>query len=354
MRHVLGIDVASSSWLANGSALISYDDAGFRDVVPGAIKWPLAPLTPEGLADAIDAYAREKSITAVALDGPQGWRSADTPLGTPGVGRRCEYECRTQGKTGVYPVTYPRNQRPWIEFSVKLFDALLARHDVVLAESETTAHASGYAVLECFPTSTWRASGMIPLPGKGKRPALAPFIQSLRNAYQLPDFKTESHDDLQAVVAALAAVAAAGGPALPLRRGVTAMIADARRNEGFIWDATPKNGYPPPEAPSPLPPQSPEREAVVYVTRGVLDHLNRTSDPKQMQIVITGVVGATAREKRQITLSIDGDQYTLILGDSHAIWPTHQNAETTESFEQLFSMLADRPGEEVTATIVSE
>jgi hypothetical protein len=245
VRRVLGIDVASRSWTANGSALIEYDAAGFRRVVPGAVAWPSGLLTPARLADAIDDFARTHAVDAAALDGPQGWRSPDTPAGTPGVGRRCEYECRTQGKTGVYPVTYPRNQRPWIEFSIQLFDALLARPDVVLADPETTIGAgAAYAVLECFPTSTWRTSGLKPLPGKGKRPALPPFSRALATAYGLPAFVAQSHDDLQAVVAALAAVAVTGGPALPIRRGVAATTAtaasDRRRFEGFIWDAKPQ------------------------------------------------------------------------------------------------------------------
>lgn len=265
MRRVLGIDVASSSWKANGSALIEYDEAGVRRVVPGVIPWPSVPLTPAALAGAIDKFAREHAIDAAALDGPHGWRSPDTPAGAPGVGRRSEYECRTQGKTGVYPVTYPRNQRPWIEFSIQLFDALLALPGVVLADRETAIIAgAGYAVLECFPTSTWRTSGLKPLPGKGKRPPLLPFSQALATAYRLPAFVSHSHDDLQAVVAALAAVAVIGGPALPIRRGIaattTADVSGTRRLEGFIWDAKPTGVAAPPNAveataTSPSPPE---------------------------------------------------------------------------------------------------
>lgn len=364
MRRVLGIDVASSSWKANGSALIEYDEAGFGRVVPGAIVWPSGPLTPIALADAIDKFARAHAVDATALDGPQGWRSPDTPAGTPGVGRRSEYECSTQGKTGVYPVTYPSNQRPWIEFSIQLFDALLARPGVVLADLETTVSAgAGYAVLECFPTSTWRTSGLTPLPGKGKRPALPPFSQALATAYGLPAFVSQSHDDLQAMVAALAAVAVIGGPALPIRRGVaatmTAGASGTRRLEGFIWDAKPKGVGSPPNAAeaiatSPSPPPSATAsapsEVVVYVTRRVLDHVNRTADPKQAQIAIKSVAGATAIAKRRVTLTVEGNNYALIIGDSHAVWPTHQSEETTESFEQLFAVLADRPDEKVAAT----
>ena len=52
-----------------------------------------------------------------------------------------------------------------------------------------------------------------------------------------------SHDDLQAVVAALAAVGAIGGPVQALPRGEAGWMAEhadgLRRVEGFIWDAAP-------------------------------------------------------------------------------------------------------------------
>jgi hypothetical protein len=245
VKRVLGIDVASSSWAANGSALIEFDETTFGRVVAPAIKWPSEQLTSASLAAAIDAFARDSAIDAIALDGPQGWRDPDTAAGTPGVGRRCEYECRTQGKVGVYPLTYPRNQRLWIEFSIRLFDELLARPGVILA-GDTPVHRStdGYVVLECFPTSIWRTSGLKALPAKGKRPDLAPFCKALRDTYGLAALDPSSHDDLQAVVAALAAVGIAGGPVISVQRGSAAItISDAmgtRRLEGFIWDAKPR------------------------------------------------------------------------------------------------------------------
>ena len=361
-RNVLGIDVASASWSANGSALIEYDDATstFQRVAPGAVAWPDGPLTPVALAEEIDRFARSHRIVAVALDGPQGWRDPATNEELPGVGRRCEYECRTQGKTGVYPVTYPRNQRSWIEFSVDLFDALLARPGVVLANSGSMSMIDdGYVVLECFPTSTWRASGLKALPGKGKRPDLSPYLQALSNAFGLPPFATSSHDDLQAVVAALAAASALGGPASAIQRGKAAiMSADSngvrRRLEGFIWDActcaTPGTTVPVTPA---VPTALAKGVGAVYVTKGVLKQVNRSSDSKQAQIAFRGIAGATKANPRRVTLRVDGDDYTLVVGDSHAIWPSHQDAQTAECFEKLFALLADRPDQRVPASIIN-
>jgi hypothetical protein len=136
IRTVLGIDLGSAKWSSVGSATIEFDGEAhvFTRVVAGAIAWPTVPLTPGALADVIDAFARREGVRAVALDGPQGWRDPATAEGTRGVGRRCEYECRTQGKTGAYPRTYPETQRVWIEFCVDVFAKLLANPGVELAD----------------------------------------------------------------------------------------------------------------------------------------------------------------------------------------------------------------------------
>ena len=241
--------MASSKWSSVGSATIEFDPMSrkFTRVVAGAISWPALPLTARALADAIDTFARREGICAVALDGPQGWRDPATPVGTRGVGRRCEYLCRTQGKTGAYPRTYPAPQRGWIEFSVAVFDALLAKPGVVLARPEVTPPVdAGYVVLECFPTSAWRSSGLRALPGKSRKPDLKPYLRDLTAVYELPATSVTSHDDLQAIVAALIAAAVAGGPAIPMPRGapeglVTCPDGKPLRIEGYIWDARPRS-----------------------------------------------------------------------------------------------------------------
>src|SRR5688572_10138116 len=120
-RRVLGIDVASASWSDVGTAAIDFDEERVTSVIAAPITWPNERLTPAALARIVNAFVRQYSVCAVALDGPQGWRDPETASQLPGMGRRCEYQCRTQGKTGVHRRTYPANQVNWIEFSIELF-----------------------------------------------------------------------------------------------------------------------------------------------------------------------------------------------------------------------------------------
>lgn len=358
----LGIDLASASWGDNGSALLELDAtqrsdrsaraARFVSVVPGAIVWPSVPLTPASHAGVIDAFARSRGVRAVALDGPQGWRDPDTDPELPGVGRRAEHACRTQGKTGTYPKTYPSNQRAWIEHCIAVFDALLEKPNVVLAQEPGAAPPSdGYLLLECFPTSTWRMSGLTPLPGKAKRPALAPFIAALSAAFALPPFSTSSHDDLQGVAAALTAAAALGGPARAILHGVPARsIVDPsgqrRRVEGLIWDAAPL-GLPASKVaespPSPATITAASSAASACVTRAILAEVNRTGSSGSMAIALRGAPAGTRSAPAKVALRIGDAEHVLMVGDTHAVWRSHQTPETEEAFDALFALLAEQP-----------
>jgi hypothetical protein len=109
-----------------------------------------------------------------------------------------------------------------------------------------------YYLLECFPTATWRSSGLVPLPAKRRRPDTAAFWDALVRRYDLPAVDpAPGHDDLQAVVAALVAAAVLGGVE-PIPHGLPALRLDEaagvprHRVEGIIWDARPlRRGRPP-------------------------------------------------------------------------------------------------------------
>ena len=96
-----------------------------------------------------------------------------------------------------------------------------------------------YLLLESFPTSTWRTARLRPLPAKAKTAATAPFAAALVRAFGLPEIGAASHDDLQAVVAALPAAALLGGPTQAVPRGEPGRLVDGYWVEGLIWDAVP-------------------------------------------------------------------------------------------------------------------
>lgn len=357
MIKVLGIDVASANWASNGSAVLAFESgsAAYTHLDVPAIRWPGKKLTAEALAAAIDEFARKTGVSAVALDGPQGWRHPNTPAGTPGVGRRCEYECRTQAKTGVRPQTYPSNQRAWVQFCIDLFTSLLGRPDVHLAAEDRRGAPprEGYVVLECFPTSIWRAAGLTPLPSKSCSPDLMAYAEQLFSAFRIPRTRVADHDDLQATVAALAAAGYVGGPAVAVGRGVTADTAtmgdDEVRVEGLIWNVRPMaqeslSSVDTEESPEAQRPLSLLADAYVRVTQGVLDQVSRAGR-SQAQIALRGFPGGTSHDRIDVVVHSGDDLYPLVVGDSHAAWVKHQTGHASEGFDRLFARLSDDPGE---------
>ena len=149
---------------------------------------------------------------------------------------------------GTCGVAYPSTFLRWIRFSISVFAELLSRRDVVLVNDDATDIAprpAGYWLMECFPTSTWRTSGLEALPGHRRAPAevVERFARRLVAAYGLPPSAvTADHDDLQAVVSTLPAVGLLGGPARAYARGEPARSVDAVLVEGIIWDAAPAGG----------------------------------------------------------------------------------------------------------------
>lgn len=254
-RVVVGIDLASRTWGDVGSAILSFTvgaNEGWQRCHTDVIRWPDGPLTPPALVASLDQFARGVGACAVSIDGPQGWRD---PHAAPrkGAGRRCEYEARTPGKTGVFGQVFPGTYLGWVAFSIAVFDGLLALPHVTLVNDPAAIRldplpARHYYVLECFPTSTWRTSGMVSLPGhqKAPPPIVRAYAEALQQRYRMPPtMLTDRHDHLQAVVAALPAAGLLGGPCTVVARGEPAGDMPAgpasaeHRIEGLIWDAAP-------------------------------------------------------------------------------------------------------------------
>lgn len=256
--RVLGIDLAVKRWRDNGSAILTFtagNAAQWQSIECGCIQWPAgdAPSV-ESMADVIERTVREQRISAVSLDGPQGWREPNAAA-RRGVGRVCEYLARCQGKTGEFGRTYPQTQFRWIDFCIKVFEELRRRGAARIVNSvqdiEREVPLSGiYFLLECFPTSTWRESNLVPLPGKRRvgnnTVLLNQYWMSLQQRYQLPPLAggPPGHDDLQAIVAALPAAGLLSGPCQAISKGTAGREVPQNGDipahwvEGVIWDAT--------------------------------------------------------------------------------------------------------------------
>jgi len=253
---VLGVDLASRSWVDNGTAILRFDvidsPSCWLEYQLGVIPWPARCIDAHCMAEAIERFVIEEGIAATSLDGPQGWREPNVPATRLGVGRLCELEARTQGKTGEYGRTYPRNQRPWIEFCIDVFAELALGGKAILVNDVSVTRlppppSGKYYLLECFPTSIWRTSGLPTLPGKQNA---TPQIVTARanqlvDAYGLPPIKlgTLTHDNLQALVGSLPAAALLGGASVAVPRGKPASWPARGQTqhmlEGIIWDCKP-------------------------------------------------------------------------------------------------------------------
>ena len=121
------------------------------------------------------------------------------------------------------------------------------------------------------------------------------------------------------------------------------------RVEGLIWNVRPVSG-------GSMVPADPESDTAgpnangadspivgVRVTQRVLDQVVRAGNG-QAQIVLKGFPGGTKQTRVRVLLEVEGDEYTLIVGDTHVAWGSHQDASSAQSFDSLFGSLADRPG----------
>ena len=246
-RSVLGIDMACS-WANLGSAILEFSEGRWSASATGVVTPSSAICDPRAVANQIDRIASSTGCSAVGIDGPQGWRD---PLANRSfVGRLCEWETHTPGKTGTYNKVYPGTLLSWITFSISVFDHLLANGRAILANNparELERLPEGrYYLLECFPTSTWRSTALAPLKGHAMRASeVEAFAERLREAYGLPkSVVIDHHDNLQAIVCCLPAAGLVGGPCKAIPRGEPARIQAGKgfpnhRVEGLIWDGIP-------------------------------------------------------------------------------------------------------------------
>lgn len=240
-RPVIGVDLACARWRDVGIAILTPRPRAIavEAFTADALGLDGTPC-PAALATALDRLGREREAQHVLVDGPGAWKRADAH---DRLARLAERLARTPGKAGLPGVTWPRGFRRFTEFSYALYDALAARGwsrleepAELLAPAESGGAPRRYA-LETFPTATWRALGLAPLPGKSRAGAadVRAAARRLAKAVPLALPRTLGHDALQAIVCALPGLAiAAGRSAEWLALGETARVENGTWREGWI------------------------------------------------------------------------------------------------------------------------
>jgi hypothetical protein len=210
---VVGVDLACARWRDVGVALLSPSrgPVGVEAFTADRLGLTGRP-EPDALAAALDRLARAAGARQLLIDGPGAWKRDDAPDRLTRVSERL---ARTPGKAGPPGVTWPRTFLRFTEFSIALFDALDARGWPRLERPEQLVGRGRRArrALETFPTATWRALGLAPLPGKARADAAAVRAGARRLARAVPLALPRglTHDALQAVVCAVPGLAIADG-----------------------------------------------------------------------------------------------------------------------------------------------
>ncbi len=239
---ILSVDLASRRYQDIGIALMRGDGSAHHVTLIE----PRRDLGLHGapdvqqLADALLRTADEHGVRVILIDGPQAWRANVSPLVHS---RHCERETRCPGKTGLPGVVLPKGWTSMAMFSIALFDALHAAG----WPRFTSSWSGERAAIESFPTHAWRSLGHPVLPGKGRKPDLAPWRALLRallrDAGVEASLDHASHDELQAVVAGLGGLqlCASGVGACDVR-GTDPRVEDGLWREGFIVSPAPSSG----------------------------------------------------------------------------------------------------------------
>lgn len=233
-RRCLSIDLAFRRYVDIGVCALREKEAGIE-----VARFHLEDLGLRGqpkadaLAKAVAALAGDLGTRLVFVDGPQAWKSPDNGLEHS---RLCERALATPGKTGLPGVTKPANYGPFIAFSIDFFDELSSLGWPRLASEADLAGDERFAI-ESFPTSAWRGLGLRALPGKAKTPSsmIGERLALLRTLYPLACPDDLTHDELQAMVAGLAGVAAEGNATLRCEAvGAPPFELEGTWREGFI------------------------------------------------------------------------------------------------------------------------
>lgn len=196
--NVLSIDLATKKYQDNGIAYISYRGRKPRFLTPSDMGLEGKPDAWD-LAAAVNSFCEKENVTALLIDGPQGWKSPRTRIEHMRV---CERVLNTPGKTGTIGSVKPATFLRYITFSINLFHILRVDHGWSLFKEDWFEHPQKRWLIESFPSSAWLTLGLDRLPAKSKtKPKqLKSWSKDLAmmTGFDLPE--RLSHDQLQAAV----------------------------------------------------------------------------------------------------------------------------------------------------------
>ena len=229
---VLSVDLAYKNYRDIGIAVLTSDGEVITCQFE-ALRLTGEP-SPESLAPELVRLAERFGAGLLLIDGPQGWRDDASSLVHSRV---CERELNTPAKSGLPGCVKPANYRPFVAFSVEVFDALEGLGWPRLRSLDPSALRGGRHTVETFPLAAWRHLRFPPLPSKRRtRPAdIDVRVRLLEEERHVRFASRPNHDELQAVAAGLVGIA--------LERGDYSRVACAGRaplhvgeswREGFI------------------------------------------------------------------------------------------------------------------------
>ncbi|GAI21705.1 unnamed protein product, partial [marine sediment metagenome] len=112
----------------------------------------------------------------------------------------------------------------------------------LVVEPRVAVPTKGILLVETYPYSAWRRLGLPHLPGKRKccPERVAQNAGELKRAFELPETKSPTHDELSALVAGLAGIAiAAGNVAGYIALGIPPkLLPEGHLVEGYIINPT--------------------------------------------------------------------------------------------------------------------
>ena len=76
----------------------------------------------------------------------------------------------------------------------------------------------------------------------------------------------------------------------------------------------------------------------------------RIAELKQPQITVSGLpetIRPTKKARATLEFELNGEKSSLVMGDTHAVWKTHQATEAQKQlFDKLYAKLSANPGQQ--------